>query len=222
MAQQRLIPRQVAEALYLTLQQRQLPYTYDHERHRITLHSTEGEDLLHFRLPLTLPPPGSNLQQVQYVLLLIQAGNCAMGYFEDGRNLDHKVYRSYMVRKKQGKSQVKYLKTKGKSRAGSRVRLGETEEFFENINGRLQNYFSAHTVHRIAISCSKTLLPYLYGSRIETPFAKDDPRILKIPKHIHTPVYEVMLDANRYLQRGELAYPEDQEALVQELLGEAG
>ena len=49
-----------------------------------------------------------------------------------------------MVRKKRGVSQIKHLKTKGKSRAGSRVRLAETEEFFENINGRLQDYFEEH------------------------------------------------------------------------------
>ena len=180
-----------------------------------------GKEQVFFRLPLVIPPPGTTLgDEVHYVILLIQSGNCALGYFENGINLDHKVFRSYMVRKKQGKSQIKYLKTKGKSRAGSRVRLGETVEFFENINERLQTYFDEHEVHRIAISCSKTLIPYLFNSKVSTPFDKHDPRLFKIPKHIHTPIYEVMLDANKFLQKGELIYEEAQQPFVDALLGE--
>ena len=197
------------------------PFIYEHEKHRLVLLGETGEAQAYFRLPITVPPPDSPQVQVHYVLLLIQSGNCAMGYFEDGVNLDHKVFRSYMVRKKQGTSQIKYLKTKGKSRAGSRVRLAETAEFFENINGRLQEYFGEYEVHRIAISCSKTLIPYLYNSKIPTPFDKHDPRLYKIPKHIHTPIYEVMMDAHRFLQKGELLYEAPYQAVVDELLGEA-
>ncbi|MDX5438230.1 MAG: hypothetical protein LPK03_13590, partial [Pontibacter sp.] len=183
----------------------------------------DGNEQVYVRLPLTLRYPGMAKENpVNYVIVLMQSGNCALGYFENGRCLDHKVYRSYMVRKKQGKSQIKYLKTKGKSRAGSRVRLGETVEFFENINGRLQAYFEKHEVHRIAISCSKTLIPYLYNSKISTPFDKDDARLYKIPKHIHTPIYEVLLDANRFLQRGELTYEATQQGIVESLLAAAG
>ncbi|WP_299824816.1 hypothetical protein [uncultured Pontibacter sp.] len=197
---------------------------YDQEKHRLALLDAAGNEQVFFRLPLTLSYSAEGQLQddavVNYVILLIQSGNCALGYFEDGVNLDHKVFRSYMVRKKQGKSQIKYLKTKGKSRAGSRVRLGETVEFFENINERLQSYFEEHEVHRIAISCSKTLIPYLYSSKVATPFAKSDPRLYKIPKHIHTPIYEVMLDANKFLQRGELIYDEAQQQFVSELLND--
>jgi hypothetical protein len=197
---------------------------YDAEKHRIILLDATRRELVYFRLPITMPAPGKagNVEQnsVNYVLLLIQAGNCAMGYFEDGYNLDHKVFRSYMVRKKQGKSQIKYLKTKGKSRAGSRVRLGETVEFFENINERLQQYFDQHEIHRIAISCSKTLIPFLFNAKVPTPFDKRDPRLYKIPKHIHTPIYDVMMDAHRFLLKGELIYEADQHPLVTSLLGD--
>lgn len=199
------------------------PTLYDQERHRLMVEDGAGNALFDFRLPLVLPPPTADLQlpdsPVHYIILLIQAGNCAMGYFENGHNQDHKVFRAYMVRKKQGKSQIKYLKTKGKSRAGSRVRLGETAEFFENINERLQQYFSAHEVHRIAISCSKTLLPFLYNAKVATPFDKRDARLYKIPQHIHTPIYEVMMDANKFLQKGELIYDESRQAQVTAILG---
>ncbi|MBF9252549.1 hypothetical protein I2I11_04520 [Pontibacter sp. 172403-2] len=221
----RFFTKEKSADLLHTIQTGPLPYAYDYAKHRIILLDDAGNEQVYFRLPLVLPPPGSGLTvekaQVNYIILLIQSGNCALGYFENGVNLDHKVFRSYMVRKKQGKSQIKYLKTKGKSRAGSRVRLGETVEFFENINERLQAYFKAHQVHRIAISCSKTLIPYLFNSKVPTPFDKNDPRLYKIPKHMHTPIYEVMLDANRFLLRGELIYEASQQALIDALLGEA-
>ncbi len=213
-------------ALLINIQKAGLPAVYEHEKHRLVLLDNLGDKQVIFRLPIVLPPLHNNQitglapEPVHYVLLLIQAGNCALGYFENGINLDHKVFRSYMVRKKQGKSQIKYLKTKGKSRAGSRVRLGESVEFFENINERLQQYFSAHEVHRIAISCSKTLIPFLYSAKVPPPFDKGDDRIFKIPKHIHTPIYEVMMDAHRFLLRGELIYEESHQQLVQELLND--
>ncbi|WP_299761688.1 hypothetical protein [uncultured Pontibacter sp.] len=219
----KFFPKAQSIELLQAIQTAAVKTAYDHEKHRLILLSDDAEQQqVIFRLPLVLPynlgeVPTANAQ-VNYVVLLIQSGNCALGYFENGVNLDHKVFRSYMVRKKQGKSQIKYLKTKGKSRAGSRVRLGETVEFFENINQRLKSYFEEHQIHRVAISCSKTLIPYLYNSKIATPFDKHDPRLYKIPKHIHTPIYEVMLDANRFLQRGELIYEEAQQDFVQELL----
>ena len=200
-----------------------LASVYDYEKHRMVLLDENQQEWLHFRLPIVLSPPGKETvakeNQVHYIILLIQSGSCAIGYFENGINLDHKVFRAYMVRKKQGTSQIKYLKTKGKSRAGSRVRLAETVEFFENINERLQEYFAQHRIDRIALSCSKTLLPYLFDSKVATPFDKRDPRIFKIPKHIHTPIYEVMLDTHKFLLKGELIYEETYLARVDELLG---
>lgn len=217
--QARLLVRQLAET--------DLNYTYDYGKHRIaisepTIFSGEQKELI-FRLPLSLPPPekllAGNSEDVSYVILLIQSGNCALGYFEGRENLDHKVIRAYMVRKKQGKSQIKYLKTKGKSRAGSRVRLGETTEFFENINERLQEYFDDHnSIDRIAISCSKTLIPYLFSSKPGPPFTKKEERLYKIPKHVHTPKYEVLLDIQKFLCSGELIYEEEQQGFIASLL----
>ncbi|GAB3812185.1 hypothetical protein GCM10028895_02970 [Pontibacter rugosus] len=218
----RFLSQEKSATLLQNLQAASVPFTYEQEKHRLALLDATGNEQLYFRLPITLPAPCTIQKQVNYVILLIQSGNCALGYFENGKNKNHKVFRSYMVRKKQGKSQIKYLKTKGKSRAGSRVRLGETVEFFENINERLQTYFEEHEVDRIAISCSKTLIPYLYNSKVATPFSKNDPRLYKIPKHIHTPIYEVMMQANKFLLRGELIYDEAQQDLLDELVGEVG
>ena len=220
----RFLSRETSLHLLRIIQSAPDAFIYEHEKHRVILLDEAGREQVYFRLPIVLPPPGSNMHldeaKVHYVLLLVQSGNCALGYFENGVNLDHKVFRSYMVRKKQGTSQLKYLKTKGKSRAGSRVRLGETVEFFENINERLQAYFGEHEVHRIAISCSKTLIPFLYNSKVATPFDKHDPRLLKIPMHVHTPIYDVMMDVHKFLLKGELIYEPAQQSLIDALLAE--
>jgi hypothetical protein len=101
------------------------------------------------------------------------------------------------------------LKTKGKSRAGSRVRLASTLEFFEEINLRLQSHFATFEFERIAMSCSKILIPYLYGAKESTPFDKKDGRIYKIPKHLHQPNFEVMLGMQKYLNKAELVFDAD-------------
>ena len=218
----RFFNRDASAQIFQNIQQSAVASVYDYAKHRMVLIDGQEKELAFFRLPITIPPPGQAIALeeggVHYVILLVQSGSCAMGYFEDGFNVNHKVFRAYMVRKKQGKSQIKHLKTKGKSRAGSRVRLGETVEFFENINERLQEYFQDHQVHRICMSVSKILVPYLFDSNVKTPFDKRDERIFKIPKHVHTPIYEVMLNINRFLQKGELIYEPAQEELVKELL----
>ena len=102
----------------------------------------EGGWLIKLFLPWTLSWHSERkfqeLDDVHYCLTLVRAGQAAVGYFHQGKLLDHKVFRGYLVRQKQGKSQFKYLKTKGKSRAGSRIRLEETLLFFNEINERLQ------------------------------------------------------------------------------------
>ncbi len=169
--------------------------------------------ILKFRLPISLSSPKTDNNfpddKENYVIIMIRSGIASVGYFEDGMPMDHKVFRAYMVRKKQGSSQIKYLKTKGKSRAGSRVRLAESLEFFENINLRLGKYFDENIVERIGLSCPITLIPFLYGSKKPPPFNKKDERILKIPKHVQNPIYDSLLAINQYLLKGELKYSEE-------------
>ena len=183
----------------------------------------EGQEaVLKLRLPISfdMDKEGQLISEadINYVLLMIRSGIASLGYFENGENLDHKVFRAYMVRKKQGKSQIKYLKTKGKSRAGSRVRLAETLEFFEEINTRMQDYFSVHRIDRIGISSATTLIPYLFGSKVPTPFEKNDPRIFKIPKHVQNPTYESLLETNSFLLKGELRSSDAGESIFNQFM----
>ena len=200
----------------------ELNFSYDFTKHRIIILDEFNNQQLNFRLPIDVKVSDqlefNELEEVCYIILLIQSGSCALGYFEEEDNIDHKVFKSYMVRKKQGKSQVKYLKTKGKSRAGSRVRLASTIDFFENINERLQDYFEEYEIDRIAMSCSKILIPYLFDSKETCPFDKRDERILKIPKHIHTPNYDILMDTHKFILKGELIWEEEFYHLAQQLL----
>jgi len=192
---------------------------YDFEKHAF-YYEKEGEQF-QFRLPITLGVKNDAIDEmhvVKYLMLLVQTGSSAIGVFEGEECLEHKVLSAYMVRKKQGKSQIKHLKTKGKSRAGSRVRLAKTLEFFELINERVTRHFDENEFDRIAFSCSKILMPFLYGSKTPTPFEKKDPKIFRIPKHLHQPNFEVMLGMQRFLNMGELifdplAFPEVKEEI---------
>ena len=182
---------------------------YEYEKHRLVIENEMSNGLAYLRLPLSFKfEDGVDPQPMHYLMLLVQSGSAAVGVFDGEHCLSHKVFSAYMVRKKQGKSQIKHLKTKGKSRAGSRVRLASTLEFFENINTRLNDHFANYEFDRVALSCSKILIPYLYGSKVPTPFEKKDPRIYRIPKHLHQPNYEVMQGMQRYLQKAELSFEE--------------
>jgi hypothetical protein len=124
-----------------------------------------------------------------------------------------------MVRKKQGKSQIKYLKTKGKSKAGSRVRLANTVHFFEEIQEKINEWLAYFQLDYIALSCSKSLYTHLFTEDFELD--RNDARIVKIPKHIQEASFENMLAIHRYLLQAEVIYDEnDKERISAMLLGE--
>ncbi len=178
--------------------------SYNSQKKTITGYDSEHNKILILRLSIDLNYiPEENkvikLGFINHIILLIKSGIASVALFENTELMDHKVFRAYMVRKKQGKSQVKYLKTKGKSRAGSRVRLQETLDFFEDINTRLISYFEEYRVDLIAMNSSKILLPYLFESKSKTPFEKKDIRLYKIPKHIASATHENLLEVNEQL-----------------------
>ena len=176
------------------------------DKHRLVWESLGTEYSL--RLPYDLKvDKDANVdwdRTFEYIMLVVQTGMATVGMFNGQELLSHKVYGAYMVRKKQGVSQIKHLKTKGKSRAGSRIRLASGLEFFEEINTRLQRHFKEHDIERIIFSCSKILMPHFFGSKVAVPFDKKDDRILGIPRHIEKPTHEEMMRAHRFLCYAEL------------------
>ncbi|GMQ23856.1 hypothetical protein Aoki45_05380 [Algoriphagus sp. oki45] len=139
------------------------------------------------------------IDNAHFALALIKSGQAALGYFHRGKLEDHKVFRAYMVRKKQGKSQIKHLKTKGKSRAGSRIRLEETQRFFEEINERLNAYDHQFLLDFWGISCSKTLWPFLFSSSNPPPFSSDSRQLIELPFHVSQASFEELQQAGKLL-----------------------
>ena len=160
---------------------------YNYPKHQITIEDEQREIIGNIRLPLhlTIDEKLKITDEESMVLYLsIQSGNAAICVMDGKENVYHTTFSAYMTRKKQGFSQIKYLNKKGKSRAGSRVRLASTIGFFENINSTLTALFDEFEFERIAMDISTSLIPYLYQSKIPCPFDKRDPCLYKIPLHI--------------------------------------
>ncbi|RKQ49257.1 hypothetical protein BXY85_0246 [Roseivirga pacifica] len=179
---------------------------YDFAKHELLWEGEEGEAKL--RLPVSVTVSESAEinwdAEVTYLMLIVQTGMATLGVFQNEKCLSHKVFSAYMVRKKQGKSQIKYLKTKGKSRAGSRVRLASGQEFFGDVNERLQTYFNEYEFDRILYSISKILVPHVFDAKYNTPFGKQDTRLLKISRHVEKPTHEEMIRSQRFMNMAEL------------------
>lgn len=197
-----------------------LEVIYLKDKHQIRIEGT-SEWLAKIYLPwnknFELGSGFSIKDNFHYGLVLIRAGQAVVGHFHDGVLLDHKVFRAYMVRQKQGKSQIKYLKTKGKSRAGSRVRLGETERFFEEINERLTEYSSHFPIDIWGISCGKTLWPFYFKSQTSPPFSQDQDNLIPIPFHIAQASFESLEKVGNQLGKFHLLLSEKGKTIFSEI-----
>ena len=155
--------------------------SYDFEKHKYSWEEQGME--FSFRLPITIFSNEEGVveldREVTYLMLLVQSGSASVGVFQHEKCLSHKVFSSYMVRKKQGKSQIKHLKTKGKSRAGSRIRLASGAEMFDNVNERLQRHFQEHDFDRITFSCSRFCFLICLGRRLSLLSIKKTRRFIK-------------------------------------------
>lgn len=189
----------------------------DNKRFCWTLQDQNGDRIWDFRPPLTFPPimSGSGLETYQqnipalpgnFLVLLIQAGNAALGAFSGSDTLiDKKIIRAYMVRKKQGKAQLKHLSSKGKSRAGSRIRLAQTEKFLTEISAWTAKIVKELEVEHVFYSCQPQLWGMLFQKKHRLPFDKKDLRIRKIPLDVNIPNSEELTRVLARLQFGRLS-----------------
>ena len=137
-----------------------------------------------------------------FMIMLIQAGNAALGFIKNGKIVQHKVIRKYMVRKKQGKAQISYLKRKGKSRAGSRIRLAESVEFFEEINQKMREWQNIDSPKSIIFNCTPYLWGWLFRSKPPPFFSKKDPLLLKLPIDVNIPNLKELERAADFAKHG--------------------
>lgn len=189
------------------------------KKHKILGYDPEGSIVWDFRLPLPMPSMkeaeqdlGKYLELVpeeipDYLLVIFQMGAAAIGYFEEGEVVVHKAIKKYMKRHKRGKAQISYLNTRGKSKAGSRIRLANTVRFFEEINEKLTEWVEDYEPDRIIYSCTPQLWGLLFQSKVPPPFEKKDARLIKVPMNVEIPTFEELLRVNDFVQKGLLINP---------------
>ena len=184
---------------------------------RCVFRDAEGREFARFRCPPAFPvatalsDPGAYGGQVdaeppEAFVLVLQAGQAALARTRRGLIYEHRIIRKYMVRKSQGKAQLTHLKTKGKSRLGSRIRLQQSVEFFEEINSWLTDRNEEFAPGRILYACAASLWPHLFHSRIAPPFDKKDARLMKIPRDFRKATLEELERMCRFVLRGQLVY----------------
>lgn len=194
----------------------EIPLSLDAKKHLVGQYDEAHQPRFELRLPLPLPAikkEDLSLRQYlarvpedipSYAMALIQMGAAALGYFEAGEVWQHKAFKKYMKRHKRGKAQISYLNTRGKSKAGSRIRLANTVAFFEEINERLSEWEEAYEPERIIYSCTPQLWGLLFNSQVPPPFDKKDARLIKVPTNVHIPDFEELQRINRFALKGRL------------------
>jgi hypothetical protein len=196
-------------------------HEYHFKKHAILLKDADHNLTGTIRLPLhfILNEHLSIVTDQACVLYIsMESGYATFSLMEGMENVYHTTFGAYMTRKKQGFSQIKYLKKKGKSRAGSRVRLTETIEFFEKINLTLTELLESYSIDRLALNCNTTLIPYLYQSKVKCPFEKNDPRLYKIPVHIPQSNFTHLEAAIKKLKAPMLFYDEQNKEVMEPLV----
>lgn len=160
--------------------------------------------------PLLLPIEGRDAESYLqdgperpglHVVLLLQAGAAALGLWHDDELLDHKVFRRYVVRG-QGKAQPTHMKTKGKSRYGSRLRLQNARRLLAEVNERLARWWHDHEPERLFWSCPVRLWADLHRADPSPPFAAD--RGIKIPRDVGVPGHRELLSVHGFLAHGRI------------------
>lgn len=197
----------------------------DEKKHRLLGLDEAGETAFSLRLPLAWPAIpverpelATYLAQVPealpvHLLLLIQVGAAAIGCFDEEDVLAHKAIKKYMKRHSRGRAQIHYLNTRGKSKAGSRIRLANTERFVEEINERLAEWEEEYDPARILYSCSPQLWGLLFQADPPPPFDKKDPRLVKVPLDVNLPSYEELLRVQRLSRVGWLTQQQPERVL---------
>ena len=144
------------------------------------------------------------------LVVLVQAGATALGLFDQGRELRTKSFKRYVVRGK-GRAQPAHLKTRGKSRYGSRLRLQNARAQLEETNERVRDWLAEHgEPERVHLGVPKRLWADLCRTEPVPPFAPDGPladRVSRIPLDLPVPTTEVLLRTWRALEHGRVEQP---------------
>lgn len=145
----------------------------------------------------------------RHSVILMQAGAVALGRFDRAQCLAKKAFRRYVVRGK-GRAQPLHLKTKGKSRYGSRLRLANARRLLVETNEKLleweQEFGPADIIY---YSCPVRLWPSVFDTTPRPPFEKTGP-LVRIPLDLPRPNTEMLARTYRALEHGRIEPIEDE------------
>jgi hypothetical protein len=145
--------------------------------------------------------------QERHVVLLLQAGAMAVGYWDGDELLHHKAVRRYVVRG-HGKAQSLHRKTRGKSRYGSRLRLQNWQRLLVETNQRLADYWHEYgEPERVFVAVPVRAFSDLVAVDPAPPFRRDDAKVQRVPMHVHRPDFTELLRVHGWLAHGRLELP---------------
>lgn len=148
----------------------------------------------------------ANHDEVQ-LLLLLRAGAMAFGCWRGAELVQHKAVRKYVVRGS-GKAQSTHLKTRGKSRYGSRLRLQNWRSLLTETNERVRDCEAQFgPFERVFYAAPVRVFSELFDADPIPPFARDAKLLQKVPTHVHRPDHEELLRVREWLQRGSVELP---------------
>lgn len=147
------------------------------------------------------------LREEATAMVLLRAGAVALGWWHGDELLDHKAIRKYVVRGN-GKAQPTHLKTRGKSRYGSRLRLQNWKSLLADTNERLHDWWRVHgRPDRVYHAAPVRVWTDLLQATPPPPFAADDATLFRIPLHVHRPDFEELLRVRGWLCTGVVEVP---------------
>ena len=134
----------------------------------------------------------------------MRAGATALGLWRDDELLRHKVIKKYVVRGK-GRAQPAHLKTKGKSRYGSRLRLQNARSQLVETNEKMIEWIrESGAFDVVLLSCPVRILADLSATEPPPPWVETASPPIRIPFHVHTPSFDELQRVRRRLTRGSI------------------
>lgn len=185
-------------------------------RRLLCVETARSDAPLAIEVPLVLPRVRDGESLAEYVgrvptrlgteiVLLARAGAVAWGLWDDDRLVLHKVDKRYVVRGT-GRAQPSYLKSKGKSRYGSRLRLMNHRALLEDTSARLHALWKEYgPADRVYVGCPVRLWAEFASAGAGLPLGFNE-RILRLPFDFGAPGFEELMRIRARLTTGEIVY----------------
>lgn len=183
-------------------------------KHTLSLFRADEVEFARFHLPVLFANYDFSEQDAyllpehppEYWIMLFQAGQAALGWIAEGEWVEHRVFRKYVVRKKQGKAQPLHLNQKGKSRLGSRIRLQNYKKLLEETQNRISAWHESLgalpqvVFYHVPLSVQNDFFSAALS------FTKDAPAMQKISRDLPPPTFELLKEIRREVEEVSVSF----------------